>query len=442
VSKRLGAGSDKQARTVVAAGFDAILAGTGIGDADLGLGPLLELGDPMVGDFLLARYTPTLSTLWQKRFADTRAGGAAVTAGGDVLITGAARGDVDFGGGVLTGAGPPLRDLVVARFDASGKHLWSHRWGDAADQAPGGLAVDAQGDALVIGSFAGSLAIGPGAPLASVGTTDLFVARLDPAGNELWKKSYGTAANLAQGRAIAVDSAGNTLFAGYFTGTLDLGGPLLVSQGDDDLVIAKLDPAGTPLWSRSFGGAGSDRALGVAVGPGDAVFLTGSFHGVVTFGALSPISSPSVSDSSGFLVKLDKDGTPLWVRSQSEPVGMAVGADQQGISVAVDAEGNAVITGSAIGTTVFDTANPLGSTRVGAGATDVFVAKYGPAGALIWARIFGDSSSQVGVSTAIDPFGAVWATGSFGGTIDFGAMPPAVITSLGAVDIYLARFSP
>ena len=121
---------------------------------------------------------------------------------------------------------------------------------------------------------------------------------------------------------------------------------------------------------------------------------------------------------------------------------MAVGVDQQGFGVAVDAEGNAVITGSAMGTTVFDSANPAGSTRIAAGATDAFVAKYGPSGGLIWARLFGDSSPQVGISTATDPLGAVWMTGSFLGSIDFGAMPPAVITSAGAFDIYLARLSP
>ena len=442
VSTRLGDVGDQHARAVVAAGFDAILVGVSTGVTDLGLGPLPELGDPLVGDFLFARYTPALGTVWQKRFADTAAGGAAVAAGGDVVITGAAVGDVDFGGGVLTGAGPPSHDVVVARFDSTGKHLWSHRWGDSADQTPNAVAVDAQGDAVVTGAFTGSLAFGPGAPLVGLGTTDLFVARLDPAGNPLWSKSYGAAANVTQGRAIAVDSAGNTLVTGYFTGTLDLGGPLLVSQGDNDIVLAKLDPAGKPLWSRSYGGPGSDRALGVAVGPGDAVFVTGDFHGALTFGALAPISTPSVSDGSGFLVKLDKDGTPLWVRSQSEPVGMAAGTDQQGFGVAVDAEGNAIITGTARGTTVFDAANPAGSTRVAAGATDAFVAKYGPAGALIWARIFGDASPQGGISTATDPLGAVWATGSFQGSIDFSGVPPVVLTCAGAFDIFLTRLSP
>jgi hypothetical protein len=442
VSARFGDLGDQHPKAVAAAGPDAILLGFASGATDLGLGVLQELGDPMVGDLVLARYAPALSTLWQKRFADTTAGGVAVTLGGDVVVTGGAVGDVDFGGGVLTGSGAPAHDVVVARFDASGKPLWSHRWGDAADQVANAVAVDAPGNTVFTGGFGGNLAIGPGAPLASAGTTDLFAGKLDPAGNPLWKYSLGSAANVTQGRAVAVDSAGNSLIAGYFTGAVAVGGSTLVSQGDNDILVIKLDPAGVPLWSRSFGGPGSDKAFGVAVGPADAVFVTGGYRGVVTFGALPAIASPTLNDGSGFLAKLDKNGTPLWVRSQSEPVGMAVGTDQQGFGVAVDAEGNAVIIGFASGTTVFDTANPLASTRVAAGGTDAFVAKYGPGGGLIWARLLGDASPQVGIAAAIDPFGAVWTTGSFLGSIDFGGVPPAVVTTAGSFDIFLARLSP
>jgi hypothetical protein len=439
---RFGDVGDQRAKAIAAAGSDAILVGVAVGAVDLGGGALPDLGDPLVNDLILARYTATLSTLWQKRFADTAAGGVAVSPGGDVLVAGGAIGDVDFGGGVLTGVGAPAQDVVVARFDGSGKHLWSHRWGDAADQIANAVAVDAQGNVVVTGGFAGKLAIGPAAPLTVAGTTDLFVAKLDAAGNPLWRLSGGGAANVAQGRAIAVDSAGNSVIAGFFTGTIQLGGQTLVSQGNDDIVVAKLGPAGTPLWTRTFGGAGADRAFGVAVDPADAVLITGGFRGAVTFGALPPITGPSLNDTGSFLVKLDPGGTPLWVRSQSEPAGMNVGTDQQGFGVDVDAEGNAVITGFASGTTVFDVANPVTSARVAVGSTDAFIAKYGPEGALIWARLFGDPSAQVGVAAAVGPLGSVWSTGFFVGSMDFGASPPGVLTSAGGLDIFLARLSP
>jgi hypothetical protein len=442
VSTRFGTGGDQRSKSVAAAGSDAILLGIVLGATDLGVGVLPELGDPTVRDLFLARYTPTLSALWQKRFADTAAGGVAVTASGDLLVAGGAIGDVDFGGGVLTGSPGPVRDVVVARFDASGKHLWSHRWSAPGDQIANAVAATAMGDAVMTGSFVGNLAIGPGAPLVSVGTSDLFVARLNPAGNPIWSKAFGNPGYLAQSRSVAVDGSGNIVIAGSFTGTLDLGAPALVSQGDHDIFVAKLDSTGTPLWSRAFGGPGADKAFSVAVGPSGSVAVTGAFHGLVTFGALPPVASPTLADSSSFVVTLDAAGTPLWVRSQSEPMGMVTGVDQQGLGVEVDLEGNAVVTGWSAGTTAFDVASPGTSTRVSPGGTDVFVAKYGPTGSLYWARIFGDAGLQAGASVAIDPLGNVWSTGYFSGTVDFGAVPPAPLTSVGAADTYLARLSP
>ncbi len=441
-SARFGDVGDQRAKAVAAAGADAIFLGAATGTSELGGGPLPELGDPMIGDLLLARFTPTLSALWQKRFADTSAGGVAVTPSGDVLLAAGAIGAVDFGGGVLTGPPPPTHDAVVVRFDASGKHLWSHRWGDAADQNASAVAVAPPGDAVFAGGFAGKLGIGPGAPLTAVGTTDLFVARLDPAGASLWSESFGASGYVAQARGVAVDGAGNVIVAGFFTGTLVLGGTVLVSQGAEDIFVAKLDAGGAPLWARCFGGPGTDRASSVAIGPGDSVFVAGGFRGLVTFGALPPVATPSLGDVSGFLVKIDPGGTPLWVRSQSDPATMGTGTDQQCLGVEVDVEGNAVVTGFASGTTVFDPANPVTSARLAAGATDAFVAKYDPAGGLLWARLFGDASAQGGFSVAIGPLGTVWSTGIFAGTIDFGAMPPGALTSVGTNDIFLARLSP
>jgi hypothetical protein len=433
---------EQRGRSITAAGSDAILLSTALGAINPGGGALLELGDVQIADLVLARYSPSLSALWQRRFADSALGGVVVSAGGDVLLAAGSTGDVDFGGGPLKSAGNASQDVTVARLDASGKHLWSHRWGDAADQFANAVAVDAQGDAILTGGYAGALAIGPGAPLASASALSIFLAKLDAAGAPIWSKSFGSLTTPAVGTSVAVDSAGDILLAGYFRGTLDLGGPSLVSQGDADVFVAKLDAAGTPLWSLAFGGTGADRSFSVAVDQAGAVFVAGAFHGLVTFGALPPISSPSLNDLSGFLVKISPSGTPLWVRSQSDPAGMAAGTDQIAYDVAVDAEGNAVLTGAATGTTVFDPASPVASARVAAGAADAFVAKYDPQGALLWAKLLGDASPQVGVSIALGPLGAVWSTGYFTGSLTVDATPPVTLVSAGGVDVFLARLSP
>lgn len=439
---RFGSAGDQRGKSLAAAGSDAVLLSTALGAIDPGGGSLPDLGDAQIADLVLARYTPALSALWQRRFADSTLGSVAVSAGGDVLLAASSTGDVDFGGGPLKSAGNATQDVTVARLDASGKHLWSHRWGDAAEQFANAVAVDAQGDAIVTGGYAGSLAIGPGAPLSSASATSIFLAKLDPAGAPIWSKSFGSLATPAMGTSVTVDGAGDILLTGYFRGTLDLGGPVLVSQGDSDVFIAKLDASGTPLWSRAFGGTGADRAFSVAVDEAGSVFACGAFRGLVTFGALPPIASPSLNDVSGFLVKLSATGAPLWVLSQSEPAGMAAGTDQIDYDVEVDAEGNVLLTGAASGTTIFDAANPGTSARLAAGAADAFVAKYDPQGALIWAKLLGDASPQVGASIAKGPLGTVWSTGYFTGSITVDAAPPVTLTSAGGIDVFLTRLSP
>jgi hypothetical protein len=77
-----------------------------------------------------------------------------------------------------------------------------------------------------------------------------------------------------------------------------------------------------------------------------------------------------------------------------------------------------------------------GGAMASAGATDVFVAKLDGTGALVWAKRFGDAAAQSGRGVAVDTMGNVVITGSFAGKIDFGA---GNLTSAGATDVFLAK---
>jgi hypothetical protein len=84
------------------------------------------------------------------------------------------RDSVDFGGGALTSAGDT--DIFVARFSASGNHLLSKRFGDADTQWGNSVAVDASGNTIMAGAFAGGMDFGGGVR-TSAGGYDLFFAK-------------------------------------------------------------------------------------------------------------------------------------------------------------------------------------------------------------------------------------------------------------------------
>src|SRR5262249_53853511 len=155
---------------------------------------------------------------------------------GDALITGSFEGSVDFGGGPLSSVG--LADIYVAKFSgANGSHVWSRRGGGASTDGAYGIAVDTAGNAVIAGYFFGSSDFGTGS-LTSAGGYDVFLAKYAGTGTPLWSVRYGGTSTEIP-RAIAVDTAGDVVVSGYFAGVTNLGSGSLTSAGSNDIFLAK-----------------------------------------------------------------------------------------------------------------------------------------------------------------------------------------------------------
>jgi hypothetical protein len=158
----------------------------------------------------------------------------------NVLLAGEFAGCVNFGGSDLCANGGG--NGFVARLTSTGQHEWSKAFGDSIDLilVSRGVAADTAGNVLLTGHFSGTADFG-GAPVTSSGT-DLFVAKLSPNGNHLWSRRFGDAADQF-GVSVASAPAGDVLVAGYFKGTLDFntGGTSLTANGNNNtLFVAKL----------------------------------------------------------------------------------------------------------------------------------------------------------------------------------------------------------
>ncbi|MCC6556883.1 MAG: hypothetical protein IT372_28345, partial [Polyangiaceae bacterium] len=135
----------------------------------------------------------------------------------------------------------------------NGSPVWTKTFGSQGNQRATAVATDGSNEIVVIGYFEGSIDLGGGA-LQSAGGDDIFVARFDWFGHHVWSKRFGGAGD-QRGASVALDGAGNAFLAGYFAGSLDLGGGGLQSAGGDDLFVAKLDGSGNHVWSKRFGDA-------------------------------------------------------------------------------------------------------------------------------------------------------------------------------------------
>jgi hypothetical protein len=371
-------------------------------------------------------------TLWAKRFGDVQddnGNDVAADGAGNVYAVGSFRGTADFGGGPVASAG--LTDAYLAKYDPTGALLLARRWGDAADQIASGVAVDGAGSIYVAGSFQGTIDFGaPTAPLASAGSNDVFLAKLDTAGAPLWAKRFGDA-NLQglAGKGVVVDAAGNAVIAGAFQGSIDFGAGPIASGGMDDAFLARFDASGALVWGHGFGDGSPQQARGVALGPGGRVAITGTVQGSMNFGGGHVVTSAGGHDV--FVAVFDAAGACVWAKAFGDA------ADQDGRAVAFDAAGNVWVTGSFQGSVSFGG----GALTAQGTGTNLFVATLDPTGAWVRSQRYGDGAGtgQSGRGVAVDGAGNVLVAGEFGGAMDFGAGP---ITSAGANDAFLAKLTP
>ena len=365
---------------------------------DLGGGYVSPIGLP--GTFV-AKYSPTGAYLWARQIGNASPSGIAVDAADNVVVTGSFVGSADFGAGSVASVNGTY-DGFVAKYSGSGAYLWARSFGETGADSASAVTVDGGGNVVLTGQFQNTVDFG-GGPLTSTGSLNIFVAKYSSTGTYVWaKRTSGSGYEFV--KAIAADASGNAILTGYFSGTVDFGGGLLSSAGQDDVFVAKFSAAGAHLWSMSAGGTAEEVVADLALDASGNVILTGTFYGSVDFGTGLLMNAGGGPDI--FLVKYSSDGSPLW----SERFGGTFGANgDSAAGVAVDRNGNILLTGQEADGMTFG-----GSPLLLASAT--YVAKLTPDGAPIWSQAF---AASTGTSVATDGSNVIVA-GGLKGTANFG----------------------
>ncbi len=235
-------------------------------------------------DAMLVKLAASGDLEWVKQF-----GGAyndtilhlAVDARGSVYVQGHFKDKSDWGSGTpLVAAGGSDNDVVLAKYDANGDHLWSKRFGNAFNDVAGGLAVDPAGGITMVGSFDKSVSFGEADEHTSKGEADLFVVRFDTDGKLDWARTYGGDREDV-GWGIASDAAGNTVTTGWFQNTVDFGkttGTPVKSNGNKDVFAIKHDVKGNVIWTKTWGDKDHDQGRGVVIDDKGAATIVGLYR--------------------------------------------------------------------------------------------------------------------------------------------------------------------
>nr|WP_242464359.1 SBBP repeat-containing protein [Thiococcus pfennigii] len=222
------------------------------------------------------------------------------------------------------------------------------------------------------------------------GSSDAFVAKLDPSGAALTYSTYLGGSGPDADADIAVDDAGNAYVTGD-TESADFAPEDVLSRafgdGSDDAFVAKIQPQGSALlYATYLGGSLPDRATRIAVDRAGNAYVAGSTLSVRDFPTTPDAPQPTLPVSvfdSGFVSKLSAAGSTLVYSTflaGTEYFGFESYNGAYGL--AVDGAGSAYVTGSTQSSN-FPLQNPV---QPGfAGLYDAFVTKI--SGALAVPRL-------------------------------------------------------
>jgi hypothetical protein len=309
-----------------------------------------------------------------------------------------ARGEVGFEVAAWDRTRPLVIDPVL---------VYSTYLGGTADDIGYGIAVDAAGNAYVAG-YTSSTNF-PVTPTASqparAGNTDVFVTKLGPTSALVYSTYLGGSQD-DFGYSVAVDTSGNAYVTGAtnstnFPVTATASQPVIGSPSD--AFVTKLGPTSALVYSTYLGGSSSDRGLHVAVDAAGNAYVTGDTFSTDFPLAGTPSQPANAGGRDGFVAKLD----PTSARVYSTYLG---GSNDDGaVGIALDALGNAYVTGLTLSTNFPMAGTP--SQAAHAGAYDAFVTELDSTSARVYSTYLGGSNDDVGYGIAVDTAGNAYVSG-------------------------------
>jgi hypothetical protein len=337
-----------------------------------------------------------------------------------------------FGGGAF--------DAFVTKLNATGTAIvYSTYLGGSGSDFANGVAVDAAGEAVVVGATS-STNFPTSSPLRGSfagGPFDAFVTKLSANGTALVYSTYVGGSGNDQAKGVAVDAAGDAFVAGFtFSTNFPIVGALQATNhaASGTAFVAKLNPAGSAFgYSTYLGGSTQDNANGIAIDSAGEAFVVGTTSSV-DFPLMSPVQSAYGGTGDAFVSKISAAGSLLIYSTY-----LGGGANDVANSVAVDGAGEAFVTGNTASVN-FPTVSALRATFAG-GSQDGFVAKLGASGSsFAYSTYLGGSDTDFATSIAVDSAGEAFVAG-YTASLDFPVASPVQGTSGGKEDVFVTGFN-
>ncbi len=435
------------------------VTGTCTGVTDFDPGPGTEIHDPASdGDAYLSKFNSAGEFQWVRNWGGfCPSSQLDVAESGAIYVVGAFAMANDFD----PGPGQDLRSppgsnwgSFLMKFDTTGAFYWADTWGpeDSAQVEyfqNSDLATDSLGYVYVTGHFAETADLDPGPGEdnhTSNGYSDIYLSKIDPDGNFQWARTWGGSGIYSDygspkesGYSVGVDGSDNIYVAGTFGDTVDFDpGPDVDARSVNwGAFLSKYSSSGEYIWAVTYPDDDSADAMsyGAAVDDSGNIYFSGMFWDTVDFDPGPGVAERSSTGSAdSFVVKLDTDGSFLWVESWG-------GADYEWTYGICAGGGNVLITGAFEHEVDFDP-GPGNDTHVSSGDFDIYLLELDSSGVFQWANTWGGDSIDYGHAATINNSNDIFTTGIYMSTsVDFDPGPGTDIHyGNGSSDCYLIKF--
>lgn len=340
-----------------------------------------------------------------------------------------------------------LGDAFVAKLAPNGASLlYSTFLGGSGDDEVRGIAVDAEGSAVVVGRTYSSDFPRESAFQGNIGSPgetfpDAFAAKLAPNGTSLRYSTFLGGEGTDEAYAVAVDADRNAYVGGYTDSEAFPTEAAFQPDGGGDGFLTKLSAEGDLGYSTYFGGSGIDAVYGVAVDAAGRAVAVGE-----TDSADFPLAAPHQDHLGGtyadcwdfygcgdaFVSRFAADGQGLVFSTYFGGKGTDLAT-----GVSLDPLGNIHVTGN---TTSVDlpTADPIQDANGGGALVDAFVVRFSSDGMLGAATYVGGTDVDKAFGIAADSSGSAYVVGVTA-SADFPTQAPYQPENFGSTDAFLTK---
>ncbi len=322
-------------------------------------------------NIFIAKYDSSGTVVWAKSGKGTGTNlskSVTVDSWGNSYITGYYNSPIlIFDADTLTKTGAGFTDAFIVKYNPTGNILWTKNIGDTLAEFSSCIVANNSGDIYITGSFSSPTLSFDTISVSNVGSSAMFLAKLDSFGNAIWAKSFNSIGN-NETFFVTADAFGNSYLTGRFISPiLVFASDTLHNTGMYDCFFTKFNSAGNILWAKSSVGSGNDFGSSIVVDSIGNSYLAGGFYSpTLTFDTIV-LQFPANGFDPMFIVKYDSSGNTLWGKA------IASGGDDQN-SIALGLNGSIYVGGD------FYNVNPfiLGCDTLIRTASEVlFVAKLG-----------------------------------------------------------------